>query len=338
MQIPTKFVRKTLPISLVSQGLALPLDLSVSRVGNEFCDAIAAWLRKTPSPNTTKSYAGDLSQFFRFLGLAPHESGRLAEVRPIHVSAWRDQLKQNGMANATIRRKLTTLRALFSYLQNCGLVAINPAHGKFVTAPPVPRDGKTVGLSQKACRLLIDAPNPESPLGVRDRAILAVLAYSACRVDEVVHLRVQDYLQTGEHRVLNVIGKGQKERRVPLHVEAVERLNAWLFAAGILHDRVEALFRPVRTARGSGKQGFQRCALTTRSVAKLVKKYALQVGLDPAVSVHSLRVTALTIARERGADIIDLQDFAGHADPRTTLTYIRSRDRLSKSPAYILNY
>ncbi len=70
----------------------------------------------------------------------------------------------------------------------------------------------------------------------------------------------------------------------------------------------------------------------------LVKWYALEVGLDPAVSVHSLRVTALTTARERGADVIDLQDFAGHADPRTTLTYIRSRDRLSKSPAYVLKY
>jgi integrase/recombinase XerD len=59
---------------------------------------------------------------------------------------------------------------------------------------------------------------------------------------------------------------------------------------------------------------------------------------DPNVTVHSLRVTALTTARERGSDIIDLQDFAGHADPRTTLTYIRSRDRLSKSPAYVLKY
>ena len=56
------------------------------------------------------------------------------------------------------------------------------------------------------------------------------------------------------------------------------------------------------------------------------------------VTVHSLRVTALTTARERGSDIIDLQDFAGHADPRTTQTYIRSRDRLSKSRAYVLNY
>ena len=71
---------------------------------------------------------------------------------------------------------------------------------------------------------------------------------------------------------------------------------------------------------------------------KLVKRYCREVGLDEAVTVHSFRVTALTTARERGADIIDLQDFAGHADPRTTLSYIRSRDRLSKSPAYVLNY
>ena len=70
----------------------------------------------------------------------------------------------------------------------------------------------------------------------------------------------------------------------------------------------------------------------------LVKKHARLIGLDLAVTVHSLRVTALTTARDRGADIIDLQDFAGHADPRTTLSYIRSRDRLSKSPAYVLNY
>ena len=70
----------------------------------------------------------------------------------------------------------------------------------------------------------------------------------------------------------------------------------------------------------------------------LIDRYATRLGLDPAVSVHSFRVTALTTARERGAEIIDLMDFAGHADPTTTLTYIRNRDRLSKSPAYVLKY
>jgi integrase/recombinase XerD len=73
-------------------------------------------------------------------------------------------------------------------------------------------------------------------------------------------------------------------------------------------------------------------------VEKLITRYVAALGLDPNVTVHSLRVTALTTARKRSSDIIDLQGFAGHADPRTTFTYIRSRDRLSKSPAYVLKY
>jgi integrase/recombinase XerD len=72
--------------------------------------------------------------------------------------------------------------------------------------------------------------------------------------------------------------------------------------------------------------------MSTMAVEKLIGRYVTALGLDAAVTVHSLRVTAPTSARERGSDIIDLQDFAGHSDPRTTLTYIRSRDRLSKSP------
>ena len=81
--------------------------------------------------------------------------------------------------------------------------------------------------------------------------------------------------------------------------------------------------------------------------ASVESRQILPVGSDPipafagglpADTVHSLRVTALTTARERGSDIIDIQDFAGHADPRTTLTYIRSRDRLSERPAYVLKY
>jgi integrase/recombinase XerD len=78
--------------------------------------------------------------------------------------------------------------------------------------------------------------------------------------------------------------------------------------------------------------------MTRRSVQKLVEGYVRRFKLDPNVTVHSFRVTALTTARERGNDIIDLQGFAGHADPRTTLTYIRNRDRLTDSPAYLLHY
>jgi integrase/recombinase XerD len=76
--------------------------------------------------------------------------------------------------------------------------------------------------------------------------------------------------------------------------------------------------------------------MTTRAVEKLIGRYVEALGLDLNVTVHSLRVTALATARERGSDVIDLQDFAGHADSRTTLTDIRYRDRPSKSPAFVL--
>lgn len=262
----------------------------------------------------------------------------LLDVRPTHVAAWRDILRQQSLTNSSVRRKMTALRSLFSYLQTYGYTRANPAHSDFVEAPAVPRDGKTVGLTPEDCRRLIDSPDVSSPVGIRDRAILAVLAYSACRVGEVAHLRVSDYKTTGGHRILEVFGKGGKERRVPLHPEAMERIQDWLDVAAIRDDAEGPLFRAALTARAQGRDGFRLTPLTRRAIQYLVKRYAHVVGLDPAVTVHSFRVTALTTARERGVDIIDLQDFAGHADPRTTLTYIRQRDRLSKSPAYVLKY
>ncbi len=281
-------------------------------------------------------------------------------MRPEHVSQWRDRLAADKQTNSTIRRKLTALRSLFSYLQTYGYSGANPAHGKFVKAPAVSRDGKTVGMSPHDCRRLLDAPRHKEPVkpkrrkdspapaeppaeliipvGVRDRAMLAVLAYSGCRVGELVRLRVRDYKHNGEHRILNITGKGGKERTTPLHLEAVERLGEWLAVPGIKDDPAAPLFPAPRWPRGMGRDGFLSEPMTTRAVEKLIGRYVENLGLDPAVTVHSLRVTALTTARECGSDIIDLQDFAGHADPRTTLTYIRTRDRLSNSPAYVLRY
>lgn len=303
--------------------------------------AVAAWLLRTPSPHTRKAYEHDLNQFLAHAGIEAGAFEHLPQVRPEHVAAWRDRLAECGGTNSTIRRKLTALRSLFSYLQTYGYSGANPAHGKFVAAPAVPRDGKTVGLSPHDCRRLLDAPHggPEkqTPVDARDRAMLAVLAYSGCRVGELVRLRVRDYKTSGEHRILNITGKGGKERTTPLHLEAVERLGEWLAVPGI-NEPAGPLFPAARSPRGMGRDGFAATAMTTRAVEKLIGRYVTALQLDPNVTVHSLRVTALTTARERGADIIDLQDFAGHADPRTTLTYIRSRDRLSKSPAYVLKY
>ncbi|WP_422932246.1 tyrosine-type recombinase/integrase [Singulisphaera sp. PoT] len=300
--------------------------------------AVAAWLLRTTSAQTRKAYRSDLDQFLAHAGIPAKAWDQLADIRPEHVAAWRDRLAAGGMTNASIRRKITCLRSLFSYLKTYGYTGANPAHSDFVAAPAVPRDGKTVGLSPADCRRFLEAPDASTPTGIRDRALLGVLAFSGCRVDELVKLRVRDYRTNGEHRILQITGKGGKERSTPLHIEAVERLAAWIEAAGIVHDANGPLFRPQKSARMQGRDGFRPKAMTTRAVEKLVKRYVASLGLDPNVVVHSFRVTALTTARERGSDIIDLQDFAGHADPRTTLSYIRTRDRLSKSPAYVLKY
>lgn len=253
------------------------------------------------------------------------------------MAAWRDQLLERGQTNTTVCRKLSVVRSLFSYLREYGYAWANPADTAFVSAPTPPRDGKTVALTPQDCRRLLDAPPADSPEGVRDRAILALLAFTGCRVGEVTRLRLSDFKVTGGHRILEVRGKGGKERRVPLHPEVGERLETWIAVIANGEDALP-LFRPVKTARGKGVDGFLDTLLTRRGIQYLVSRYVKKLGLDANVTVHSFRVTALTTARERGADLVDLQDFAGHADPRTTLTYIRNRDRLSRSPAYVLKY
>ncbi len=312
--------------------------LSELAVGEQIAAACHAWLMKSPSKDTRSNYQRDITQFLQFAGIAAARPDGLINVLPQQIAAWRDQLLTEKLTNASIRRKLTALRSLFSYLQTNGLITKNPAHSDHVDAPAVARDGKTVALTPEDCRRLLNAPSEETLIGLRDRALFAVLAFTGCRVGELTRLTVGSYKMTGYHRVLEIRGKGGKERRVPLHPEANAALERWLDVAGIRTETSGPLFRPVATSRGNGNQGFMLRPLTRRAVQKLVEKHAQRLKLDPNVTVHSLRVTALTTAREQGSDIIDLQDFAGHSDPRTTLMYIRNRDRLAQSPAYVLRY
>jgi integrase/recombinase XerD len=322
----------------LTPAFATPIAWATNDARRPLAEACRSWLSRSPSHETRLGYARDLAHFFRFHSIADGEWERLPTIRPLHVSAWRDELLARGYTNSAVSRKLTVIRSLFSYLRAYGYTGPNPADTAYVACPPVPRDGKTVGLTPENCRRLLDAPPPTTPEGIRDRAIFAVLAYTGCRVGELCRLRVGDFKSTSGHRVLEIRGKGGKERRVPVHAEGAERLDAWISHAGVQDADAAPLFRPTLTARGRGFDGFDQRPITRRGVQYLVARYVKQLALDPNVTVHSFRVTALTTARERGADIVDLQDFAGHSDPRTTLTYIRNRDRLSRSPAYVLRY
>jgi len=108
------------------------------------------------------------------------------------------------------------------------------------------------------------------PVGLRERAMLPILVCSACHVGEQVQLKVRDYRTNGEHRILNIMDKGGKERATPLHLEAVERLAAWLAHHGVKNDPATPLFPTARTSRGLGRDGFRDQPMTTRAVEKLI--------------------------------------------------------------------
>jgi site-specific recombinase XerD len=260
-------------------------EIATQSIGGEIAAACQAWLLKSPSLDTRSNYERDIKQFLAFAGISGDEPEKLAQVRPEHVAAWRDDMTAKRLANSSIRREMTALRSLFSYLQSYGYTGKNPAHGDLAAAPAAPRDGKTVGLSPHDCRRLLDAPNhqlthdlPDGtkhvtpiPAGIRDRAIFSILAFTGCRVGELTRLKVGSCKSDGVHRVLEIHGKGGKERLLPLNPEAAERLEAWLDIADIREDSDGPLFRPANTARGNGTKGFAPRPLSRRAVQKLVE-------------------------------------------------------------------
>ncbi len=260
MTTPTELIELARPPT--TKSLAL-LNDSTSVVESPIREACRAWLLKSPSLDTRSNYERDLSQFLIFAGFAANDVEKLAAIRPHQVAAWRDQLAKAELTNSSIRRKLTVLRSLFSYLQTYGYVGANPAHSDFVAAPAAPRDGKTVGLTPEDCRRLLThlslAPSSRETYGTaglisrfrsncRTAHYFAVLAYTGCRVGELTRLKVGSYKTTGVHKILEIHGKGGKERRVPLHPEAAERIEAWLDIAGVRDDSAGAMFRPLLTA------------------------------------------------------------------------------------------
>ncbi|WP_419580825.1 tyrosine-type recombinase/integrase [Stieleria magnilauensis] len=311
--------------------------------------AFEAWLSKTESTATRTAYRNDVKQFMAFQGLEIEQLEAMTQFVPDDVTRWRDYLLAAGGRpdhegnptpgeNSTVARKITSLRSFFSFLQNYGYRGANPAAPDFVKSPKVSDKGLTPSILPKRVGHLLDAPDPETPSGIRDRAVLAVFAYMALRVDELHHINVGNISRDGEHTVIRIKGKGNEIRRGVIPPIAAAAVTEWITVAGIANDRSGPLFRPGASARGQGRDGFVRRRMTVRAIQQLVKKHCQAVGIDEEVSVHSLRVTAATEADKAGIPLIDIQHWLGHKDPRTTLRYIRGVENLDRSPAYTIRY
>jgi integrase/recombinase XerC len=266
------------------------------------------------SPHTVRNYMSDLAAFARFLArFAPDYEPR--HVDPALVRSFFTSLYTGRRAQATIARKIASLRAFFEFLRARGLVERNP-----VRSMRDPR-GRTLPrwLGRAEVRRLIEAPSGDRLAAVRDRAILEVLYSTGMRVSELVGLdRDRLDLRGG---VVKVRGKGRKERLTILGDPARDALRAYLEhperrpARDLLDAAGEPVFLNLRGGR-----------LTTRSVARIVDGYVKQAALSAGVSPHTLRHTFASHLLEAGAGLRDIQELLGHAALSTTTLYAQVSD------------
>ncbi|MCP3713364.1 tyrosine-type recombinase/integrase [Paraburkholderia sp. CNPSo 3274] len=288
----------------------------------------AEWFANLDNPRTRRAYQGDLHDFMAFTGIVRPEEFRL--VTRAHVLAWRKRLEERALAGATIRRRLAALSSLFEYLCEQNAVDFNPVRG--AKRPRVDsHEGRTPALGDHQARGLLDAPDPATLKGRRDRAMLSVLLYHGLRREELCRLKVRDIHARRGVPHLRVHGKGSKTRYLPLHPGSAERVHAYLEAAG--HgDRPDA---PIfQRARGNAGK-----PLTPDGVYKIVLACAARASITlDGFGVHSLRATAATNALDHEADIAKVQEWLGHASIATTRLYDRRRSRPEDSPTFRVVY
>lgn len=294
----------------------------------------AQWFANLDSVQTRRAYSNDIRSFMAFAGIVQPEEFRL--VARGHILAWRAELEKQGLAGATIRRKLAALASLYEYLCNANAVTHNPVKG--VKRPKVDSyEGKTPALGDGQVRQLLEAPPADTLKGKRDRAILSVLLYHALRREELTKLLVKDFGQ--ERRGvshLRVLGKGGKLRYIPAHPSTLRLVAEYLEAAGHGLDLDGPLFRPVRNRR----TGNTATALTPGGVySEVVVRYMEQVGITGEnMGPHALRATAATSALEHNADIAKVQEWLGHASISTTRVYDRRGSKPEDSPTFKVAY
>ncbi len=273
---------------------------------------------KNASPHTCRCYQRDLGEFENFLksqGADLSRSGKpeWEEVDRIVIRKYLSVLHRKNK-RSSIARKISTLRSFFRYLIREKLVSSNPA--KAVSTPKVEKTLPTTLTVDEAFRLmgspdkLLKGVSEEEAKksALRDCAILELLYSSGLRVGELVGLNLKHLdLHLG---IVRVMGKGRKERIVPIGDKAIEALKAYLNRRGDPESEAP-LFVNLRGGR-----------LTSRSVARLVKKYTRASGIVRKVSPHSLRHSFATHLLDAGADIREIQEMLGHASLSTTQRYI----------------
>ena len=294
-------------------ALPPPLPASVAAI-DAFCDAV--WLEDGLARNTLDAYRRDLTLFARWLAQRAVAIDGAGDDDLAAYVAERHPTTQASTAN----RRLAVLRRFYRHLLRRHPERVDPTR-RMRTAKRSQRFPKT--LSEAQVEALIAAPDETTTLGLRDRAMLELMYASGLRVSELVGLRtVRVGLDEG---VVRVVGKGDKERLVPMGEAAREAIGRYLRDARPLLSNgrsLDALFV-------TGRKGSADGGMTRQMFWKLIKRHAQHAGIDAPLSPHTLRHAFATHLLNHGADLRVVQLLLGHADISTTQIYTHvARERL----------
>lgn len=273
------------------------------------------------NPNTRKAYAraaGDFAAWCGHRGL-----DRLRDVQPVHVALYIEQLQQR-IAAPSVKLQLAAIRMLFDWLVLGQIVPANPAD--VVRGPKhVVKKGKTPVLSAEEARALLDAIDTGTPVGLRDRALLALLVYTFARVGAAVAMRVEDVYTQARRTWVRLHEKGGKRHEMPCHHKLDTFLEEYVAAAGIAGDPKGWLFRTTE-----GQSGYLTDRPMTRTdVYRMIRRRANDAGIKTKIGCHTFRATGITEYLRNGGKLEIAQQMANHESARTTGLYDRREDQLT---------
>lgn len=294
---------------LINQTLKRATPKALASV-SAFAEALAH--EKGASPHTVKNYLHDLLQFCAYLQkykpeLMTRGDLSLEKIDPLTVRSYLSILFQKN-SPSSVARKLSSLKSFFQFWVKKGAIAQNPARP--IHSPKIPKKLPKFLNVDEIFRLL-DSPGDEQFSDLRNKAILELLYSCGLRVAELTGLDIDDV--DLENRLVKVVGKGSKERLVPIGKKASERLNRYL----ALRSQVIKKDRPLE-AFFLNKQGGR---LGVRSVERFVDEAILKSGLSKRISPHVLRHTFATHLLNAGADLRSIQELLGHVSLSTTQKY-----------------
>ncbi|MBO0418982.1 site-specific tyrosine recombinase XerD [Vagococcus fluvialis] len=261
------------------------------------------------SENTIQSYKRDLSQYFSFLD--EKEISSWEQVDRYLVLDFLEFLRNEGKSSATIIRMVSSLRKFHQFLRQERMTDNDPMQ-HIDTPKKTQRLPKT--LSIKEVEKIIESPDTNDALGIRDRAILEVMYATGLRVTELITLKLDDlHLSLG---LLQTVGKGDKERIIPLGDVAIKWVNLYLEKS-----RPELLAKNKKDKTNILFLNYKGEGFTRQGIWKNLKVYVTQAGIEKEVTPHTLRHSFATHLLENGADLRVVQELLGHADISTTQIY-----------------